>query len=204
MEKPTENNVVQIFDTTLRDGEQSPGASMTAEQKVVIARQLEKLGVDVIEAGFAASSEGDFESVRRVCKEVTRPRVVSLARARAKTSPTPGRSFGLRRYALRLRCEDDYRPRERARSECAGEAHDRGYRRVEVQSVRSTGRLEWEVTLQGRDKSGRDVRIRCQYDARTRRARLNLSAQDALPSLYTIAPETEQFPVRYAGNCATF
>jgi 2-isopropylmalate synthase len=81
MEKATGNNVVQIFDTTLRDGEQSPGASMTAEQKVVIARQLEKLGVDVIEAGFAASSEGDFESVRRVCKEVTCPRVVSLARA---------------------------------------------------------------------------------------------------------------------------
>ena len=52
-------NVVQIFDTTLRDGEQSPGASMTAEQKVIIARQLEKLGVDVIEAGFAASSDGD-------------------------------------------------------------------------------------------------------------------------------------------------
>ncbi len=62
-----DNNVVQIFDTTLRDGEQSPGASMTVEQKVVIARQLEKLGVDVIEAGFAASSDGDFESVRRVC-----------------------------------------------------------------------------------------------------------------------------------------
>ena len=74
-------NVVQIFDTTLRDGEQSPGASMTAEQKVIIARQLEKLGVDVIEAGFAASSDGDFDSVRRVCQEVTRPRVVSLARA---------------------------------------------------------------------------------------------------------------------------
>jgi 2-isopropylmalate synthase len=81
MERMTENNVVQIFDTTLRDGEQSPGASMTAEQKVVIARQLEKLGVDVIEAGFAASSEGDFESVRRVCQEVSRPRIVSLARA---------------------------------------------------------------------------------------------------------------------------
>jgi 2-isopropylmalate synthase len=74
-------NVVQIFDTTLRDGEQSPGASMTAEQKVVIARQLEKLGVDVIEAGFAASSDGDFDSVRRVCQVVTKPRVVSLARA---------------------------------------------------------------------------------------------------------------------------
>ena len=81
MDRVPESNVVQIFDTTLRDGEQSPGASMTAEQKVLIARQLEKLGVDVIEAGFAASSEGDFDSVRRVCREVTRPRVVSLARA---------------------------------------------------------------------------------------------------------------------------
>ena len=80
-EKIAHNNIVRIFDTTLRDGEQSPGASMTAEQKVVIARQLEKLGVDVIEAGFAASSEGDFDSVVRVSREVTRPRVVSLARS---------------------------------------------------------------------------------------------------------------------------
>ena len=81
MDQMANDNVVQIFDTTLRDGEQSPGASMTVEQKVVIARQLEKLGVDVIEAGFAASSEGDFESVRRVAQEVSQPRVVSLARA---------------------------------------------------------------------------------------------------------------------------
>jgi 2-isopropylmalate synthase len=76
-----QTDFVRIFDTTLRDGEQSPGASMTGEQKVVIARQLEKLGVDVIEAGFAASSEGDFDSVVRVCKEVKRPRVLSLARS---------------------------------------------------------------------------------------------------------------------------
>ena len=80
-EKTAEGNMVRIFDTTLRDGEQSPGASMNVEEKVVIARQLEKLGVDVIEAGFAASSEGDFDSVERVCQEVKRPRVVSLARA---------------------------------------------------------------------------------------------------------------------------
>src|SRR5206468_11131312 len=77
----SDNNIVRIFDTTLRDGEQSPGASMTCEQKVIIARQLEKLGVDVIEAGFAASSEGDFDSAVRVCKEVTQPRVLSLARS---------------------------------------------------------------------------------------------------------------------------
>ena len=73
---------VQIFDTTLRDGEQSPGATMNIEEKLVIARQLERLGVDVIEAGFAASSEGDFEAVRRVAAAVTKPVVLSLARTR--------------------------------------------------------------------------------------------------------------------------
>ena len=74
-------DVVKIFDTTLRDGEQSPGASMNIDEKVLVARQLEKLGVDVIEAGFAASSPGDFESVAQVCKAVRRPIVLSLARA---------------------------------------------------------------------------------------------------------------------------
>ncbi|MEK7782827.1 MAG: 2-isopropylmalate synthase, partial [Candidatus Binatota bacterium] len=81
VERAADENIVKIFDTTLRDGEQSPGASMNVEEKVIIARQLEKLGVDVIEAGFAASSEGDFESVERVSKEVKRPMVLSLARA---------------------------------------------------------------------------------------------------------------------------
>jgi 2-isopropylmalate synthase len=73
---------VQIFDTTLRDGEQSPGATMNVEEKVVIARQLEKLGVDVIEAGFAVSSPGDFDSVARVAEAVTQPIVLSLSRTR--------------------------------------------------------------------------------------------------------------------------
>ena len=58
-----------IFDTTLRDGEQSPGASMTREEKLRIARQLERLRVDVIEAGFAASSNGDFEAVKSIADE---------------------------------------------------------------------------------------------------------------------------------------
>jgi 2-isopropylmalate synthase len=73
---------VQIFDTTLRDGEQSPGATMNVEEKLVIARQLDHLGVDVVEAGFAASSDGDFEAVRRVAETVTGPIVLSLARTR--------------------------------------------------------------------------------------------------------------------------
>ena len=73
---------VQIFDTTLRDGEQSPGASMNVEEKVAIARQLEQLAVDVIEAGFAASSEGDFDSVVRVADAVAHPIVLSLSRTK--------------------------------------------------------------------------------------------------------------------------
>jgi 2-isopropylmalate synthase len=77
-----ERESVKIFDTTLRDGEQSPGATMNIEEKVMVARQLEKLNVDVIEAGFAASSEGDFESVQRVSELVTTPIVLSLSRTK--------------------------------------------------------------------------------------------------------------------------
>ena len=70
-----------IFDTTLRDGEQSPGASMTKDEKLRIARQLERLRVDVIEAGFAASSNGDFEAVRSIAQAIKGSTVCSLARA---------------------------------------------------------------------------------------------------------------------------
>ncbi|MCA3217840.1 MAG: 2-isopropylmalate synthase [Burkholderiales bacterium] len=70
-----------IFDTTLRDGEQSPGASMTREEKLRIAKQLERLRVDVIEAGFAASSNGDFEAVRSIANTIKHSTVCSLARA---------------------------------------------------------------------------------------------------------------------------
>ena len=70
-----------IFDTTLRDGEQSPGASMTKDEKLRIARQLERLRVDVIEAGFAASSNGDFEAVKAIAGHIRDSTVCSLARA---------------------------------------------------------------------------------------------------------------------------
>src|SRR5512133_1011853 len=72
---------VYIFDTTLRDGEQSPGASMNPDEKLRIARQLEKLGVDIIEAGFPIASEGDFASVRQIAREVRGCQVGGLARA---------------------------------------------------------------------------------------------------------------------------
>lgn len=75
------NDQLIIFDTTLRDGEQSPGASMTREEKLRIARQLERMRVDVIEAGFAAASNGDFESVRSIAEAIRESTVCSLARA---------------------------------------------------------------------------------------------------------------------------
>ena len=71
---------VEIFDTTLRDGEQSPGSSMDDHQKIEMALQLEKLGVDIIEAGFPIASQQEFESVQRVAKAVKTPRVAGLAR----------------------------------------------------------------------------------------------------------------------------
>ena len=74
--------IIRIFDTTLRDGEQSPGASMNVEEKIMIAKQLTRLNVDIIEAGFAYSSPGDFEAVKRVAGEVEGPTICSLARAR--------------------------------------------------------------------------------------------------------------------------
>jgi 2-isopropylmalate synthase len=73
---------IKIFDTTLRDGEQSPGFTMNGEEKLMMAQQLAKLGVNTIEAGFAASSPGDFESVREIGHSLKGPMVVSLARTR--------------------------------------------------------------------------------------------------------------------------
>src|ERR1700674_2206283 len=73
---------VLIFDTTLRDGEQSPGFSMNTEEKVRMARQLAALGVDVIEAGFPIASRGDLEAVRQVAQEVRNVPIAALARAK--------------------------------------------------------------------------------------------------------------------------
>jgi 2-isopropylmalate synthase len=75
------SNHVKIFDTTLRDGEQSPGCSMNLEEKLRVASQLEALGVDIIEAGFAIASDGDFEAVREVARQSKAATIASLARA---------------------------------------------------------------------------------------------------------------------------
>ncbi len=78
------SDIIRIFDTTLRDGEQAPGCSMNLSEKLLLARQLERLGVDVIEAGFPIASEGDFESVRAIADELTRTTVCGLARTDPK------------------------------------------------------------------------------------------------------------------------
>jgi 2-isopropylmalate synthase len=77
-----ERERVMIFDTTLRDGEQSPGCSMTASEKLRMAEQIDRLGVDVIEAGFPISSDGDFHAVQGIVREVRRPVIAALARCR--------------------------------------------------------------------------------------------------------------------------
>ncbi|MCH8051495.1 MAG: 2-isopropylmalate synthase, partial [Chloroflexi bacterium] len=74
-------NKVLIFDTTLRDGEQSPGVALNVEEKLEIARALERMKVDIIEAGFPASSPGDLESVTAIAKEIREPVIAGLARA---------------------------------------------------------------------------------------------------------------------------
>ena len=76
--------MVRIFDTTLRDGEQSPGATLTLAEKLEIARHLEAMHVDIIEAGFPISSQGDFDAVKAIASEITQSVVCGLARSTPK------------------------------------------------------------------------------------------------------------------------
>jgi len=78
------NNHVAFFDTTLRDGEQSPGCSMTTQEKLTMAHALEDLGVDIVEAGFAMASEGDFAAIATITQAIRKPRIASLARAKTE------------------------------------------------------------------------------------------------------------------------
>src|SRR5918999_2692878 len=84
METVDVNDPLRIFDTTLRDGEQAPGFSLRPAEKLEIARQLQRLGVDIIEAGFAIASQAEAEAIRRVASEVRGPVIASLARAERK------------------------------------------------------------------------------------------------------------------------
>jgi 2-isopropylmalate synthase len=84
---------ITIFDTTLRDGEQSPGIALSPDEKAEIGTQLERLGVDVIEAGFAVSSPGDFEGVKAVAAAVERPTIASLARTKKEDLDAAGEAL---------------------------------------------------------------------------------------------------------------
>ncbi|MFB6355134.1 MAG: 2-isopropylmalate synthase, partial [bacterium] len=77
-----ERRTIEIFDTTLRDGEQSPGASLNPPEKLEVARQLSRLQVDVIEAGFPIASGGDFEAVKNIAQQIQGPTIAGLARSR--------------------------------------------------------------------------------------------------------------------------
>ena len=96
----SEKDRVLIFDTTLRDGEQSPGATMTHEEKLQVAQVLDEMGVDIIEAGFPAASNGDFEAVAEIAKLVKNAVVCGLARANPKDIDRAGEAV---RHAKRGR-----------------------------------------------------------------------------------------------------
>src|SRR5246127_3857403 len=96
----TERARITIFDTTLRDGEQSPGCSMNHQEKLRLAHQLDRVGVDVIEAGFPIASEGDFEAVKAIASVVRRPIIAGLARA---CRPDIERAWEALRHAARPR-----------------------------------------------------------------------------------------------------
>jgi len=87
------NDRVLIFDTTLRDGEQCPGASMNLREKLEIARQLARLQVDIIEAGFPVISDGDFEAVKTIAEEIKGPVIAGLARCVPKDIEAAGRAL---------------------------------------------------------------------------------------------------------------
>ncbi len=88
-----DKNRVLIFDTTLRDGEQSPGCSMTTQEKLSMAHALEDVGVDILEAGFAMASEGDFAAISTITQAIRKPRITSLARAKSEDIVMAARSL---------------------------------------------------------------------------------------------------------------
>ena len=88
-----DTNQIVFFDTTLRDGEQSPGCTMHLDEKLRMAHQLRDLGVDILEAGFAIASDGDFEAVQRIAREVTGTRIASLARCKHEDIDAAGRAI---------------------------------------------------------------------------------------------------------------
>src|ERR1700756_195304 len=120
---------VKVFDTTLRDGEQSPGCSMNVQEKLRLARHLDRLGVDAIEAGFPIASDGDFEAVQAVAAALSRPVIAGLARA---CSPDIERAWQALKHAAHPRIHvflatSDIHLQYKlkiSRTECLAQAHE--------------------------------------------------------------------------------
>ena len=104
---------VIVFDTTLRDGEQCPGATMTHEEKLEVAELLDDMGVDVIEAGFPIASDGDFESVRQIAREIRSCQIAALARANEPDIDRAWKAVAGTRSITATKCRT--RPRKSAR-----------------------------------------------------------------------------------------
>ena len=120
------SETIRIFDTTLRDGEQSPGCSMNLKEKLALARQLERLGVDVIEAGFPIASDGDFDSVQAIARELDHVIVCGLARTGkldVERAGQAGRQLGRRGAEGDDREPDHHRPDPRGAGDPDRPAH---------------------------------------------------------------------------------
>jgi 2-isopropylmalate synthase len=149
---------VRIFDTSLRDGEQAPGFSMTAGEKVRMARQLDTLGVDIIEAGFPIASEGDFAAVRAIAGELRRPTIAGLARA---CTADVERAAAALAHAHRPRIHvflatSDLHLRDKLRidrAQCLAQAAD---------AVRLARRLVDDVEFSAEDATRSDVSFLCE------------------------------------------
>ena len=150
-----------FFDTTLRDGEQSPGCSMTQHEKLLMAHSLEDLGVDILEAGFAISSDGDFAAIQAVSKEIRKPRITSLARARTEDIERAAAALA----PIRQSCGG---PRPRHREQIQRVAPPDRTRRSEEEhrGTRWEGRL-----LVGRSPRSLEVRLTITRSAAARKRR---------------------------------
>ncbi len=142
-------DTVRIFDTTLRDGEQAPGGTLTLAEKLEIARQLEALGVDIIEAGFPISSDGDFESVRQVSAQVTGVTVAALARCTQKDIARAGEAVKhARKGRIHVFCATSKIHREHKLRKGMSEIID-----LAVQSVKQARDLVEDVEFSPEDAS---------------------------------------------------
>ena len=177
--KPRNPNRVIIFDTTLRDGEQSPGCSMTQPEKLRVARALAELGVDVIEAGFPAASRGDWEAVREIARTVRGPVIAGLARCNREDIDkawSAVREAARPRLHVFLATSAIHREHKLNMAKEQIIQHGRGRREVRSQPLRrrgvlARGRVAHRARVPARSGRGRDRRRRHDHQ-RARHGRL--------------------------------